>query len=170
MPDVITVREHRTIPVGDLLTKDDFAELRANAGNVFKRKNGRLAASNYVGIVTTRRGAVIEVLPKIDLDHETADHERTRELFLKMLRCWRRFCKTKTLPESSIRALRQFPMLEVFFQQFLVGLNVLARGGLARRYIPVEENLPHLRGRILFREQLLENVANDARFLSCTTS
>ena len=164
MPDVITVREHRTMPVGDLLTRDDFAELRANAGTVFKRKNGQLAASNYVGIVTTRRGTVIEILPKIDLDHETVDHERTRELFLKMLRCWRRFSKTKTLPESSIRALRRFPMLEVFFRQFLVSLNVLARGGLARRYIPVEENLPHLRGRILFREQLLENVANHARF------
>ena len=164
MPDVITVREHRTMPVGDLLTKDDFAELRTNAGTVFKRKNGRLAASNYVGIVTTRRGTVIEILPKIDLDHETANHERTRELFLKMLRCWRRFSKTKTLPESSIRALRRFPMLEVFFQQFLVSLSVLARGGLARRYIPVEENLPHLRGRILFRKQLLENVTNHARF------
>ena len=60
--------------------------------------------------------------------------------------------------------VQRFPMLEVFVRRFLDNLNTLARGGLARRYIPVEENLPYLRGRILFREQIRENLANHARF------
>lgn len=55
-------------------------------------------------------------------------------------------------------------MLEVFVRQFLVNLNALARGGLARRYISVEENLPDLGGRLLFREQIRENLTNQARF------
>ena len=164
MTDVVTLREHETIQVGDSLTKDDIADLQLTAGGVLKSKNGRWAASNYVGVVTTRRGTVIEILPKIDLDGEHADTERTRDLFLKMLRCWRRLQKTKALPESDIRAMRRFPMLEIFFHQFLANLNLLARGGLAKRYIAVEENLPYMRGRILFHKHLLENVANQARF------
>ena len=42
--------------------------------------------------------------------------------------------------------------------------NALARGGLARRYVPVEENLPYLRRRLLFREHNRENLTNRARF------
>ena len=59
--------------------------------------------------------------------------------------------------------MRRFPMLEVFVHQFLANLNTLTRGGLAKRYIPVEENLPYLRGRLLFREQVRENLTNQAR-------
>ena len=82
-----------------------------------------------------------------------------------MLRCWRRFQKAPTLPESGVRAVRRFPMLEVFVRRFLDGLNALARAGLARRYVAVEENLPYLRGRLLFREQIRENLVDRAWFL-----
>ena len=81
-----------------------------------------------------------------------------------MLRSWRRFEKVRKLSESDIRALQRFPMLEVFVRQFLDDLNTLARGGLARHYVPVEESLPYLRGRLLFREQIRENLTNQARF------
>ena len=160
----ITVREHEPMEPGASLTKQDLADLAAFASPVFKfRRNGALAAANYVGIVTTRRGTAIEILPKIDLVGERdPDHEMTRHLFLRMLRCWRRL--SEALPESSIRSLRRFPMLEVFVNQFLVNLHALVRGGLARRYIQVEENLPYLRGRIRFREHVRENLTNQARF------
>ena len=120
--------------------------------------------SNHVGVITTKRGTVVEILPKIDLGTQPgADNdETTRRLFLRMLRCWRRL--GAMLPESAIRAIKRFPMLEVFVHRFLADLAVLARGGLARRYVPVEENLPCLRGRILFREHMQVNLVNRARF------
>ena len=72
-------------------------------------RNGRLHAQNYVGIVETRRGTVIEILPKVDLSHDgdgsigrhpdqqsdgrpdsvTGRDEATRRVFLTMLRDWR---------------------------------------------------------------------------------
>ena len=165
MRDVHTVREHEPFTVGPVLSKEDVADLESVAGSVLKRKGSGLAASRYVGVITTRRGKVVEILPKIDLGGELdPGDEKTRRLFLRMLRCWRRLGGTKTLPESGIRAMSRFPMLEIFFHQFLVNLNILARGGLARRYVSVEENLPYLRGRILFHEQTLTNSANQARF------
>ena len=165
MRGVYTVREHDAFEVGPLLSKEDVADLEAVGKDVLKYKDGGLAASKYVGVVTTKRGTVVEILPKIDLGGEPdPDHETTRCLLLRMLRSWRRFEKVPTLPESGIRAMRRFPMLEVFVRQFLTNLNTLTRGGLARRYVPVEENLPHLRGRLLFREQIRENLVNQARF------
>ena len=161
MHAVHTFREHEQF-VG--LSPEDHSDLVEFARKVLKRKDGDLAASNHVGVVTTRRGTVVEILPKIDLGSGsgTDTDETTRRLFLRMLRCWRRL--GETLPDSAIRAMRRFPMLEVFVHRFLNDLAALARSGLARRYVPVEENLPCLRGRILFREHVRENLVNQARF------
>ena len=158
---VHTFREHQPF-VG--LRGEDRADLADFARKVLKRKDGDLAASNYVGVITTRRGTIIEILPKIDLGPEsgTDNYETTRRLFLRMLRCWRRL--GETLPESAIRSMRRFPMLEVFVHRFLADLATLCRSGLARRYVTVDENLPCLRGRILFREHVRENLVNRARF------
>ena len=156
-----TFREHE--PFTGLLN-EDRADLEEFARKVLKRKDGDLAASNHVGVITTKRGTVVEILPKIDLGAETGSDidETTRRLFLRMLRCWRRL--TEPLPESAIRAMRRFPMLEVFVHRFLADLTALTRGGLAKRYVQVEENLPCLRGRILFREHVRANFVNWARF------
>ena len=163
MRGVLTVREHEKLAVGPKLTREDVADLEAFARAALKHKDGDLAASKHVGVVTTKRGVVVEILPKIDLGGEAdPDHERTRRVFLRMLRSSRRL--PVDLPESGIRAMRRFPMLEIFVRQFLLNLATLSRAGLARHYVPVEESLPFLRGRILFREQLRRNVADQARF------
>ena len=163
MRGVLTVREHEKLAVGTKLTREDVADLEASAIRALKHRDGDLAASRYVGVVTTRRGVVVEILPKIDLGGESdPEHERTRQVFLRMLRSSRRL--PVELPESGIRAMRRFPMLDIFVRQFLLNLATLARAGLARRYVPVEESLPFLRGRLLFREQLRRNVADRTRF------
>ena len=173
-----TIQEHEPFRSGKGLTQDDLESLNAiwresaapdkdgAVSPVFSRKrNGDLAASNYVGVLTTRRHTVIEILPKIDFgDHGDTDHRETKKHFLGMLRSYRGLRRAAQLPESSIREMRRFPMLEVFIRQFLENLRILVRGGLARRYVSVEENLPHLRGRILFREQIRHNLTNQARF------
>ena len=161
MRGVYTLREHEQF-VG--LGSEDRADLAEFARNVLKRKDGDLAASNHVGVITTKRGTVVEILPKIDLGDEpgTDVNETTRRLFLRMLHCWRRL--GETLPESAIRTMRRFPMLEVFVHRFLADLTALARGGPARRYVQVEGNLSCLRGRILFRQHVHVNLVNQARF------
>ena len=164
MRGALTLREHEQLDIGRQLTPQDAAELKEAAGKGLKHKNGGLAASNLVGVVTTRRGLVLEILPKIDLGGEAdPGDEKTKQDVpsdAEMLaRAWQR-----RLPESGIRAMPRYPMLDVFVRQFLVNVNALSRAGLARRYISVEENLPYLRGRLLFREQLRANLADGTRF------
>ena len=148
-------------------------------------RNGLVHAQNYVGIIETRRGTVIEILPKIDLanvrnetekpnarpgeraggsaDSSTGRHEETRRVFLTMLRDWRGLGQAQ-FDAAGIRAVRRFDMLEAFVHLFLTSVVLLTRRGLARAYRTREANLPCLRGRILFPPHVRENLVDRSRF------
>lgn len=137
---------------------------QGNYRPVLVLKNNRLYAQNYVGIIETRKGTVLEILPKVDfVEDEDTEKTKTKRIFFNMLRFWRGF-KFAQFNESSINAVRRFNMLEVFVHLFLNDLVLLTQRGLARHYQSVEDNLPCLRGRILFPQHIRENSANHARF------
>ena len=167
------IREHEKLTTE--LTGLDENELRAlkefalehqtdeedNYRPVLQLKNSELIAGNYVGIIETRNGTVLEILPKVDF---AKDIEETKQIFFNMLRDWREFKSLAQFNASHINAVRRFNMLEVFVHLFLNNLVLLTQRGLARHYQPVEDNQPYLRGRILFPQHIRENVANRARF------
>ena len=168
-----SVIEHEELPslgedeLNDL-TKFALENQTDGQGNyrpVLQLRNGKLIAQNYVGIIQTRKGTVLEILPKVDF---AENQEKTKRVFLDM-RTWRGF-KFAQFNESSIKAVRHFNMLEVFVHLFLNDLVLLTQRGLARHYQSVEDNLPCLRGRILFSQHIRENSANRARFTSAMTS
>ena len=128
---------------------------------VFTVRNGSLHAQNYVGIIETRRGTVIEILPKIDLSPGGDDD--TRRVFMTMLRHWRRLGQAQ-LDGASIRAVHHLDMFEAFVHLFLTSVVLLTRRGLARTYRTREANLPRLRGRILFPRHVRENLVDRSRF------
>lgn len=164
----IVVREHK--PLDGLDDRDlndlkDFALANAvdDEGNpraVLTLLNGQLHARNHVGIIETRGGTVVEILPKVFDSDEDA-----RNVFLKMLRPYRdRAGRFVQFGQASIRSLSRFNMLQVFIRLFLNDLVRLTQRGLARHYQNVEDNLPCLRGRIQFAEHIRLNAANGARF------
>ena len=128
---------------------------------VFTIRKGSLRAQNYVGIIETRRGTVIEILPKIDLSDSGVDN--TRKVFLTMLRDWRRLREAQR-GAAGIRAIHRFDMFETFVHTFLTSVILLTRRGLARTYRTQEANLPCLRGRILFPPHIRENLVDRSRF------
>ena len=136
---------------------DDLGNYRP----VLQARNGRLFAGNYVGIIETRMRTVLEILPKVDF---AGCDENTKRVLFEMLRTWRGFKSLAVFNESQINAVRRFNMLEVFVHLFLNNLVMLTQRGLARHYQPVEDNLPCLRGRILFPQHIRENSSNRARF------
>lgn len=174
----LTVREYE--PLTDLADSElqdlkDFAlgnqtdDEQGNPRRVLTLKNGELRAQNYVGIIETRKDTVLEILPKVDFgesgeaEKQENIEEKTRKIFLKMLRSWRGL-KSAQFNEANIRDVRNFNMWEVFIHLFLTNLVLLTQRGLAHGYQPRENNLPCLRGRILFTPHIRENSANRARF------
>ncbi len=171
MPDTKVVREHEELKG---LREDELRDLkefalehqRDDLGNyrpVLTVRNGKLKAGNYVGIIETRRQTVLEILPKVDIA-KGGKIEETKRVLFNMLRSWRGFKSKAVFNESNINAVRRFNMLEVFVHLFLNNLVMLTQRGLARHYQPVEDNLPCLRGRILFPQHIRENSSNRARF------
>jgi len=165
----LIVREHDEITGIDA---DALADLKAfalenqydAAGNhrpVLEWRNGKLKAGKYVGLLQTRAGVALEILPKVDL--VAGDDAATKRVFLQMLRAWRGV-NAAQLSDGDIRAMRRFNMLEIFARLFLENLRHLTRRGLAMHYQAVEENLPRLKGRILFAPHLNANIANRAKF------
>ncbi len=165
----LAIREHeelKGLSQDELRDLKDFAlENRTDGeGNyrpVLELKNNRLYAQNYVGIIETHKGTVLEILPKVDF---AEDIEKTKQVFFNMLRDWRGFKLLAQFNQSHINAVRRFNMLEVFVHLFLNNLVLLTQRGLARHYQSEEDNQPYLRGRILFPQHIRENVANRARF------
>ena len=166
---VIKVKEHEHLTglgEDDLRDLKDFAlanqtDEQGNHRPVLVSKNGRLYAQNYVGIIETRKGTVLEILPKVDF---AKDEEESKKVFFNMLRTWLGFKKMAQFNASHIDAVRHFNMLEVFVHLFLNHLVLLTQRGLARNYQPREDNLPCLRGRILFPQHIRENAVNRALF------
>ena len=126
------------------------------------RNNNDLRAQNYVGIITTRKGTMLEILPKVDLSSDENNKE-TKKIFFDMLRTWRGLSEAQ-FSQSNINALQRFNMLEAFVRLFLDNLVALTRRGLAKHYQAVEDNLACLKGRLLFPQHLRINLTNQARF------
>ena len=167
--DPLAIREHeelKDLSPEELRGLKDFAlenrtDVEGNYRPVLELKNNRLYAQNYVGIIETHKGTVLEILPKVDFAEDT---EETKQIFFKMLRDWRGFKSLAQFNLSHINAVQRFNMLEVFVHLFLNNLVLLTQRGLARHYHSEEDNQPYLRGRILFPQHIRENVANRARF------
>ncbi len=172
-PPPITVREYQDLTGLQEDEKRDlerFALERASEekgerqASVLTLQHGKLRTQNYVGIIETRQGRVIEILPKVDLAQgETDQRENTRRVFMNMLRDWRRLGETPW-NDAGIRHIRRFNMLEAFIHLFLTNVILLTRRGLARAYRTQEANLACLRGRILFPQHIRENLVDRSRF------
>ncbi len=190
-PRVLVVREHDALSG---LREDEQRDLERFAlaqqaddqkprRPVLAFRSGRLYAQNYVGVVETRRGTVIEFLPKVDLspagngsnarppggqsgggsESLAGSDEATRRVFLTMLRDWRGLGQAQ-LDGAGIRSIHRFDMFEAFVHLFLTSVVLLTRRGLARAYRTQEANLACLRGRILFPPHLRENLIDRSRF------
>ena len=169
-----TVREYEQLTLDTGLDAQELSDLKQFALNNQYDKQGNhrpvlqllnsndLRTQNYVGIITTRKGTVLEILPKIDLSGAD-DNEQTKKIFLDMLRTWRGLSEAQ-FNHSNINALQRFNMLEVFIRLFLDNLVSLTRRGIARHYQLMEDNLSCLKGRLLFPQHLRINLANQARF------
>ena len=138
------------------LVEDD----QGHARPVLSLRNGQLHARSHVGTIETRRNTVVEILPKVEF---AAGDAETRRVFLAMLRSYRAM-RFADFNQTSIDALRNFPMLPIFVRLFLDELLRLTKRGLARGYHSVEDNAPCLRGRILFPQHIRLNAANGTRF------
>jgi len=128
----------------------------------FEKRREVLVCQNYVGVICLPDGDQIEILPKTyKLNHtnETVsvdDKNNSRRSLIKMLKA------TRYLPgkmaSSAALDITNMPLLDVFIQLFLEGVNLLIKRGISRHYQPKEENLAYLKGKLLVSQQIRTNL------------
>ncbi len=124
-----------------------------------KRGFGKvLQAQNFVGVIQTKDGTTIEILPKI----KNFNEQESKNILLKML---------KTLKNSPFKNLNhahlkseKLPLLEIFIAMFLEELSTLIKKGIKSDYAPKEENMAFLKGKLKISEQIKYNTIHKERF------
>lgn len=125
-----------------------------------KRKTA-LKVQNYVGVLQTPCGTVIEVLPKLYSSDEE-NEENTRQMLLKMLRRLR----NSPFREGANADIRDanMPLLEIYISQFLALTSKLVRRGIRSDYIRQRKATQFLKGRLLVSQQVRKNAMHPERF------
>lgn len=117
-----------------------------------------LQAQNYVGVIQTKDGTTIEILPKI----RNLDEQKLKEILIKMLKTLKK-SPFKNFNTANLKASKM-PLLEIFISMFLEELSKLIQKGIKSDYVQKEENLKFLKGKLKISEQIKHNTIHKERF------
>lgn len=153
----------------DFVTEQGEANEEVGRAFCYGKRQGQewVQVRNYVGVIQLSDGTHLEVLPKL-LTHgpEAGDDQQavqhTREVFLHMLRHLRD-SPFIDLDQAQLKADR-FPLLEVFIQAYVRGLDHLLKRGLQCAYQSHTANQPFLKGRLEVARHLQQNLQHPERF------
>lgn len=129
----------------------------------YKKGTGKiLKAQNYVGLIQTKSGTTIEILPKIYESGREASYDKTIKIFLRMLK----YLKDSPFKKFNLSSVdtRKMNLLDIFINMFLEELVVLLKKGLKSKYISEEGNLDYYKGKLNVNKHLMKNMVNKQRF------
>ncbi|WP_147289241.1 McrC family protein [Helicobacter sp. MIT 99-5507] len=158
---------------------EELVEFAHTEGNhiYLKFAGKKLKAQNYVGLIQTKSGFYLEILPKTfrtakesegfvskDIDNKQNSIKSAKTLLLKMLQS----LKDSPFKQSHFAHLKlaKMPLLEIFILMFLEELEKLVKKGLKSDYIVREQNRKFLKGKLLFNENLKLNFAHKEKFFT----
>ncbi|WP_024298862.1 McrC family protein [Methylomicrobium lacus] len=129
------------------------AGFRTNGASLLHLENRQwLRLDNFVGIVETPCGTLLEILPKHTEASGEAAIEASRKLLIKMLEVALDL-PARTTEKTHIQTYRH-PLLEWVMKEFVLALDHLLKRGLRFDYRRVEEEQRYLRGRLDMNKQL----------------
>ena len=158
----------------------DFAHQEGNHRFLKFKNFNTLVAQNYVGLIQTKSGFCVEILPKTfqatnesqgfeaqkDENKKQELIESAKNLLLRMLQA----LKNSPFKYNQLASLKvqNMPLLEIFVLMFLNELDNLVKKGLKSNYTTQEENRKFLKGKLLFNQNLKYNLTHKERFFTAS--
>ncbi|WXU00143.1 MAG: hypothetical protein Ctma_0854 [Catillopecten margaritatus gill symbiont] len=131
---------------------EKFAESDNKENRFLKfKKSDVLKVQNFVGVITTKDGTQIEILPKIS---EENDADKSRETLTKMLKVVHKLPFIQTT-EADLQ-LKNQPLPEVLIAWFLGCVDKIIKQGIRRDYLRIEGYEKFLKGQLQTHKQLNE--------------
>lgn len=134
------------------------------AFSIYRKSNKQyIKVKNYVGIIETTDKTTIEILPKIYLDESSDEIEKTKFIFLKMLRHLKK-SPFISINEAHLKTIKNFPMLEIFISTFLNDVEKLIKKEIKNNYIRYSENSKYLKGKLNVSKHIKYNSVDKSKF------
>lgn len=148
----------------DNFTRENFATVEfLKPGR--DKKGDFLQAQNYVGIIQTKSGDSLEILPKIH-DNDNGSNkeavENSKRILLRMLKTLKSH-PFKNINIANLKSLN-LPLFEIFISMFLDEVSKLIKIGIKSDYVELEDNLKFLKGKLKISEQIRKNIVHKERF------
>lgn len=115
---------------------------------------------NYVGVIQIG-GLTIEILPKAD-NNEDADKNLWQNVLLNMLKTCKKI-QVESISETQLKK-RYHSILDVYFELYLNEIERLVKKGLIKKYRKNQSNQKALKGKLLFAQNIQQNVVHKERF------
>lgn len=116
---------------------------------------------NYVGVLQTKSGLEIEILPKIYGEYSEI---QSKQLVLDMIQNTLDV-KPKLFDTADLARDNQ-SLLEIFIDMFIDEVKAICQKGLVSEYETLEDNQQYLKGKLLFHKQMKYNHVNQSKFYS----
>ncbi|WP_149717720.1 McrC family protein [Campylobacter concisus] len=151
----------------DNFTRENFATVEfLKPGR--DKKGDFLQAQNYVGIIRTKSGDSLEILPKIH-DNDNGSNkeavENSKRILLRMLKTLKSH-PFKNINIANLKSLN-LPLFEIFISMFLDEVSKLIKIGIKSDYVELEDNLRFLKGKLKISEQIRKNIVHKEIFYVC---
>jgi 5-methylcytosine-specific restriction enzyme subunit McrC len=170
----ITVYEHERIKLDQLINGYRFDAGKLLALQKFYGNNGvpyyslihnGVQFNKFVGVIQVGN-LLIEVLPKADkIAHSEPENKKWRNILIDMMRTVGSFDVKVT--SSSHLKIKPNTVLDLYIEMFINEVEYLLHAGLIKQYRKKEENQTALKGNILFRKQIQQNLTHQERFYVC---
>ena len=161
--NIISVFEHQRLYVGQQGFKQAHLDalLKLNEfhqGNYFEPISKGIKFNQYVGVIQVD-GLTIEINPKADKDD---DDNKWKGVLLKMLQACGKL-KAESSGAAHVKR-KHLNLLEVYFEMYLLELEVLVRKGLIKQYRKQTKNTKALKGKLEFAGHIRKNIIHKERF------
>lgn len=167
---ILTRSEFQKINSGcEGITAEQFRDLHRFAlseegQKLLQAGNGWVKTRSSVGVIATRSGLTLQIIPKI---YRTADSEDqyvvAQRVLLAMLRALQPWSWSRQTDDAALKTARM-PLLELFIRLFLDEVQQVIRTGLHRYYKTCQADQNFLRGQLLVGAQLRRNTVHRERF------
>lgn len=115
---------------------------------------------SYVGVIQIG-GLTIEILPKAD-NNENADKNLWQNVLLNMLKVCKKI-QIESFSETQLKK-RYHSILDIYFELYLTEVERLVKKGLIKKYRKNKSNQNALKGKLLFAQNILQNIVHKERF------
>ncbi|MDK7675044.1 restriction endonuclease [Weeksella virosa] len=115
---------------------------------------------NYVGVIQIG-GLTIEILPKAD-NNENTDKNLWQNVLLNMLKVCKKI-QVESISETQLKK-RYHSILDVYFELYLNEVERLVKKGLIKKYRKNQSNQKALKGKLLFAQNIQQNLVHKERF------